>query len=236
MAASSLLDSQLARYLCAFFVSYLIFDLALGSVFYPKHVHPLSGYFHHTLYIYMVIALLHYKVPGGFATCGILELPTSIMAVGCFNKKWRNDLLFGTTFFATRIALHAYFIADLYAAFPGRYLWVFLAGVFPLHVMWFRGWITQQTRLRKQRLAAVVEKERMEAVTEKNSTRAKVVVGPTDGEIQGWEMVRGPVAASRAISRPKRRRSQPSILLRTGAPVPEILKTERYTPICVPVA
>ncbi|KAJ3057192.1 hypothetical protein HK097_011197 [Rhizophlyctis rosea] len=153
MASSPLVDSTFARSICAFFVAYLLCDLGVGATCYPKQMNFWSGYFHHTLYTFMVLGLLAAGVPGGFCTMGILELPTAVMALGCFNKKWRNDAVFGATFFLTRIMIHAYFIVDLYHSFPGRPLWTVLAGVMPLHIMWFCGWINQQVRIRREKAA-----------------------------------------------------------------------------------
>ncbi|KAJ3055966.1 hypothetical protein HK097_008575 [Rhizophlyctis rosea] len=167
MARSPLVDSLLARSLCAFFIAFLICDLTIGVICYPKQIHPLSGWFHHTLYLVMVVGLLAAGVPGGFCTMGILELPTAVLALGSINKSWRNDMVFGGTFFATRIAIHAYFIQDLYFSFPGRGLWMVLAGVMPLHVIWFRGWILQQ--LRKKREGTKEEKEEKTVGNEKGA-------------------------------------------------------------------
>jgi len=165
-----------------------------------------SGYFHHTIYSIMVVSLLSSRVPGGFCTMGILELPTAIMALGCINKRFRNDNLFGATFFATRIAIHVYFIVDLYLAFPGRYLWMVLAGVFPLHLMWFSGWIKQQIRIRgdgrKQAAAEKVTKEELQGGD----------VGYMDGK-SSRAVVKSTSRRSRKVSKPKRHGGHAATLL-----------------------
>lgn len=44
-------ESGLAMGYCAYFVSYLICDLVLGSVYYRDFVDPLSGWAHHLFYL-----------------------------------------------------------------------------------------------------------------------------------------------------------------------------------------
>ncbi|KAJ3042974.1 hypothetical protein HDV00_006281 [Rhizophlyctis rosea] len=228
MAASPLTDSPLARYLCAFFVAYLITDLSIGSVCYPKHIDPMSGWFHHTLYMIMVIGLLGAGVPGGFCTMGLLELPTGVLALGSVNKKWRNDMVFGSTFFATRILYHAYFIQDLYFSFPGRWLWMVLAGVMPMHVVWFQGWVKQQLRLRKKRQAeaeaAKSAGEKVKVGAEDAKATLEVPVDSSEGlvvSVPSTEVVKATSTKRRSPARP-RRQGVPK--MRSGASLREVDK------------
>ncbi|KNC98379.1 uncharacterized protein SPPG_06086 [Spizellomyces punctatus DAOM BR117] len=156
LADVSLMDSAFAIGLCGFFASYCVTDLLLGTLFYRSEVHPLSGYVHHSLYAWMVTSLVTYHVPGGFCTLSILELPTLVMAIGRINKAWRSDALFGATFFTTRICLHIYFVYEIWRAWPDRQFYWFLLGVLPMHLLWFKGWVQQQIRMRKEKLRKMV--------------------------------------------------------------------------------
>ncbi|TPX64296.1 hypothetical protein SpCBS45565_g05998 [Spizellomyces sp. 'palustris'] len=156
LADIPLMDSAFAIGLCGFFASYCVTDLLLGTLFYRSEVHPLSGYLHHSLYGWMSASLVAYHVPGGFCTLSILELPTLVMAIGRINKAWRSDAVFGATFFTTRICLHIYFVIEIWRAWPGRQLYWFLLSVLPLHLLWFKGWVQQQIRMRKEKSRKMV--------------------------------------------------------------------------------
>ncbi|KAJ3034255.1 hypothetical protein HDV00_005248 [Rhizophlyctis rosea] len=237
MAQSPLVDSTFARWTCGFFVAYLLCDLGLGRALYPSQMNFWSGYFHHTLYTFMVIGLLAAGVPGGFCTMGILELPTAVMALGCLDKKFRNDAAFGATFFLTRIVIHAYFIVDLYYSFPGRGLWMVLAGVMPLHVMWFKGWINQQLRKRGERerqkveiLVEKVGKDTVVSLTDMDTPIAKSTILPSDEipSLPTMEITKAVPTKRRNTPRPRRQQLIPK--MRTGASVKEksILEQNRF--------
>ncbi|KAJ3115949.1 hypothetical protein HDU96_010811 [Phlyctochytrium bullatum] len=121
----------------------------------PKQINPWSGWFHHTLYTAMVTHLVQRHLAPAFVIFGILEAPTLLMALGAIYKPLRNDKLFGGVFFATRLAFHVYLTLHLaFAAYPGTLTFLYPLGVLPLHVMWFNGWIKQQKRIHKAKLAA----------------------------------------------------------------------------------
>lgn len=93
--------------------------------------------------------------------CCILELPTFILALGSLNKTFRNDYLFSSVFFLTRICLHVY-IAVAYAQralSPEGGSWVptaVLTAVFPVHAMWMLASV--KGVLKRRRLAAAAKK------------------------------------------------------------------------------
>lgn len=111
---------------------------------------------HHTVYITLITLLV---IPHSFASlfnmCCILELPTFILALGSLNKNFRNDYLFASVFFATRICLHIY-IAVSYARqalSPAGGSWapsMVLTVIFPMHAMWMKDCVRGILRRRKQ--------------------------------------------------------------------------------------
>ncbi|KAJ3166984.1 hypothetical protein HK101_011856 [Irineochytrium annulatum] len=146
---------QTSEVIGAFFVSYCVMDMALGKHLYPSEMNPWSGYFHHSLYSFMVTNLAQRGLSGAFAIFGVLEAPTLLMSVAQIHRPLRNDNLFGAVFFATRIAFHVSLTLHLAIfAYPGTLVFLYPASVLPLHVMWFNGWIKQQRRLRAKRVAA----------------------------------------------------------------------------------
>ncbi|KAJ3113866.1 hypothetical protein HDU96_002819 [Phlyctochytrium bullatum] len=162
-----------AKAICAFFVSYCLGDLVLGHFLYPSEMNPWSGYFHHTLYTFMVTNLVQRGLGSAFVIFGVLEAPTLLMALGSIHKPLRHDKLFGAVFFTTRLAFHVYLTIHLgFFAYPGTLTFMYPLGVLPLHVMWFNGWIKQQRRLHKAKLAAA-------AATAAGSTTASTIVSPS---------------------------------------------------------
>ncbi|KAJ1540088.1 hypothetical protein HK405_012030, partial [Cladochytrium tenue] len=138
----------------AFFVAYLLADLIVGTLLYRSEMSPTSGYFHHTLYIFMVFNLKQWGLLAPFCVMGILEAPTMLLAIAQIDKRLRNDRLFGAVFFVTRLVFHVYFTFHLLlVGYPRTWVFVYPCAVLPLHVMWFRGWIRQQLRLRAAKLS-----------------------------------------------------------------------------------
>lgn len=74
------------------------------------------------------------------------QLPTLILGISFLYPRLRSNIAFAVVFFMTRIAFHiVMFVSYLIpynraSVIGGSYLpSAILAGVFPMHVMWFRG-------------------------------------------------------------------------------------------------
>ncbi|KAJ2453093.1 hypothetical protein GGF42_003881 [Coemansia sp. RSA 2424] len=128
------------------FLSYLVWDLALGVVYYKSAITVLTGYIHHIFYIGLALFAATHGVSAVFCLMFYNELPTIVLAVGSMRKEWRSDLLFATTFFCTRILLHSVFLYKLYWYSDVRFLWKLLLLVFPMHVYWFYGTVCLQLK------------------------------------------------------------------------------------------
>ncbi|EUC57253.1 TLC domain protein [Rhizoctonia solani AG-3 Rhs1AP] len=130
------------------FQGYLISDLLVGSICYRRHITLATGWIHHTLYL----ALIQYITSVGwsniFCLALIMEIPTTLLALGSLHPRWRNDYLFVGAFFSTRISLHV----ALIVAYAGVYFRkavpksldsplpaLFFLAAFPMHCMWFAG-------------------------------------------------------------------------------------------------
>lgn len=123
-----------------YFTAYLIMDLYIGHYDYRKYMDNLSGYFHHTIYSLINILSLYIGVFPVYFLNMLSELPTFIMSIGQFDQKFRNDYLFGLTFFLTRILYHIY----LTWSFRHNTLILCISlAAFCLHVYWFKGWFTK---------------------------------------------------------------------------------------------
>ncbi|KAG2210907.1 hypothetical protein INT47_000061 [Mucor saturninus] len=139
-------DSNYHTALVCFFISYLILDLSLGSIYYRNRITLLTGWIHHPLYIGILIWLLRSKSSSFFSTNCLLELPTLVLALGSFREKWRCDILFASSFFLLRLVFHAYMIVALKQRHRLETLWLVAVIVFPLHLYWFYGIVTQQVK------------------------------------------------------------------------------------------
>jgi hypothetical protein len=132
-------DRTLDTLVLCYFVSYLILDLCLGSIYYKRQINILTGWIHHSVYTIITVYFLRYRLGGFFTTASILEMPTLIMALGSLRSRFRSDYLFAATFFAFRLVFHAFMIKTLKQNHHIRSLWIVAASIFPLHLFWFHG-------------------------------------------------------------------------------------------------
>jgi hypothetical protein len=146
-------DQLLNQFSVLFFTGYLICDCLIGSVDYPKYMKSLSGYTHHIAYIFInCVSLLTGKYPV-YMLYMIEELPSVLLSIGSYKKKYRNDDVFGLTFFLTRILYH---IILTWWLRKDTMITVISLLVLPLHIYWFYGWCTSTT---KRRSTGLVKKE-----------------------------------------------------------------------------
>lgn len=127
-----------------FFQAYLVADLLMGMMYYRSKVNLLTGWFHHTVYIFIVEYSCRMGWSHLFALCAVMEVPTFVLAIASLNSRFRSDVIFALSFFATRIVLHIFLCASMVASRhsvtndsfgPG----VIMACIFPLHAFWFYG-------------------------------------------------------------------------------------------------
>lgn len=123
-----------------YFTAYLIMDLYIGHYDYRKYMQTLTSYFHHTMYCFINMISLYFGVFPLYFLHMFSELPSFIMGIGQFDIKFRNDNLFGLTFFLTRIFYH------IYLTWTFRHNNIVLGlslGTLALHIYWFKGWFTK---------------------------------------------------------------------------------------------
>ena len=119
------------------FMSYLIMDLILGSMFYREHMDILLGYIHHTIYFTLCFSYLYTKTHEKAALFLLEEIPTFLLNLGKTNATLRKDTLFGFTFFFTRIIYHI--AMGIHHAFEPIIVSSALIAL-PLHLFWFKNW------------------------------------------------------------------------------------------------
>lgn len=138
-------DNNFSRFAVTIFIAFMIMDLVVGNIFYPKQIDFLSGYFHHTFYLVLLSYALKYQFSNCFLVFLPLELPTAILALGSVYSFLRSDALFGVSFFLTRICYHAYLLKSLVKdVYNDDINEVNLAApcalTFLLHIYWFTNW------------------------------------------------------------------------------------------------
>ncbi|KAG2095888.1 uncharacterized protein F5147DRAFT_717459 [Suillus discolor] len=127
-----------------FFQAYLVTDLLMGVIYYRSKVNLLTGWIHHTIYIFIVEYACRQSWSHLFALCGVMEIPTFLLAIASLNPRFRSDVVFAMSFLATRIVLHVFLCVSMIASRhhvtndsygPG----LIMACIFPLHAFWFYG-------------------------------------------------------------------------------------------------
>lgn len=120
-----------------YFTAYLLMDIYIGSKEYPEYMKTLSGNFHHSIYTIVNIISLYIGVFPIYLLHMTSELPTFLLALGSFDSYFRNDSLFGATFFSTRIVYHMILTYIFRHYTPVFYLSL---AALTLHIYWFSGW------------------------------------------------------------------------------------------------
>ncbi|KAF9219091.1 hypothetical protein BS17DRAFT_811338 [Gyrodon lividus] len=140
VSTSSIYTDSVGR----FFQAYLIADLTMGLLHYRSKVNLLTGWIHHSIYIFIVEYAVRMRWSHIFCLCAIMEIPTFMLAVASINARLRSDVLFVVCFLITRIALHVAVGVSLVVQrqdvtggsfAPG----VIMACIFPLHAYWLSG-------------------------------------------------------------------------------------------------
>jgi hypothetical protein len=129
---------NLGKVIVLYFTAYLIMDVLIGRQEYHKYMNTLSGYFHHTVYIIINIVSLYIGVYPLYLLHMLSELPTFLLGIGSFDPDFRNDDLFGATFFLTRIAYHLFLT---YIFRQHTLLFYISLAALGLHCFWFSQWI-----------------------------------------------------------------------------------------------
>ncbi|KAI8078875.1 uncharacterized protein BX664DRAFT_250014, partial [Halteromyces radiatus] len=140
------LESTAHTSLACFFMTYLVMDLTLGSMYYKSRITIATGWIHHSIYIVILFWLMRCRSTSFFTVNAILELPTVILALGSMRASWRSDVLFGFSFFVLRLVYHACMIVSVKQYHRIESLWLVAVLVFPLHVYWFYGIVQQQIK------------------------------------------------------------------------------------------
>lgn len=136
----------------SFFTSYLICDLYLAIFNYKQHIDLLTGYIHHSFYIFITIYALLNNNTFLYCLYFISEIPTFILCLGNLSKSLRMDKIFGFLFFTIRIVYHSflislYFLPNDYFSMTRflnpelKFITTFFAtSILGLHFYWFSNW------------------------------------------------------------------------------------------------
>lgn len=138
--------------ICIWFAVACMTDLIFGIMCYSKYLDPLTGWFHHIVYIWLMyfgctgdgVFVKAEPFASSFVYMLIEEFPTFLMALGYVVPKMRVNKRFGLSFFILRIVYHSYIVSWAYISgfhFPGMCLYYL---TLTLHGYWMMGWVKQQ--------------------------------------------------------------------------------------------
>jgi hypothetical protein len=148
---------------CLWFSVANIFDLVYGFI-YRKNIDPVSGVFHHAVFIWMSLAcstgngaLFNFRKPfaSSFAICLIEEIPTFLLALGKLFPLFRTNNGFGLSFFIFRIVYHTYFMTYAFYLKADTPVLVLFIMVFLLHVTWFQAWLKMYGPFARSRSSSI---------------------------------------------------------------------------------
>jgi hypothetical protein len=120
-------------------------DLGIGIVYYRDLIHPISGWFHHILYTWVVYVALKEEMAGVFMAFCVLELPTLYVSVTSMFPHLYNSRVFAISYASTRIVLHAWLAMRSFQLFDSWIVWVPWI-IWPIHIAWFGGWLVTKVK------------------------------------------------------------------------------------------
>jgi hypothetical protein len=139
--------------ICLWFGMVNVFDIVVGHFFYPKYLGLLTGYVHHIVFIWTMLASTTgnglFMTTRPFATPFVFmlieEFPTFLLALGSMFPRLRTDAGFGLSFFLLRIVYHSYFAcyAFLNSHVVDGAILVLYAMTLAMHLNWFYSWVTK---------------------------------------------------------------------------------------------
>lgn len=130
-------DNNLITLSILYLTAYFLSDCIIGTFNYKSQLCMLAGYPHHIVYS----IINYYLIKWGYGYIYILfliaELPTLLMGLGTYDKNYRNDMLFGITFFITRILIQIIFT---YIFRYNKTVLLLSVSILPVHLFWFYKW------------------------------------------------------------------------------------------------
>jgi len=139
-------ESQLTKFCCINFISFLVADVVCGVIQYPNQFHFLTGWVHHAAYCAFLVRLYLQNLTSVFTPFIVEELPTLILGLGTIYPEMRTDSGFGLTFLVTRVLWHALGTYNACTGPPGhpirKQAWFGVLSL-ALHLHWFYTWCSK---------------------------------------------------------------------------------------------
>jgi len=126
-------------YMTDIFIFYLLFDI-FAHIYLNIPMNLLTCKIHHSSYLIFLVFLRLHHYSHLFTIFLIEELPTFLLNLGQYDKKYRNDNLFGFTFFILRIIYHLYVYLLIYYIHHPYYCDVVFILTTMVHIFWFYNW------------------------------------------------------------------------------------------------
>ncbi|KAG0336187.1 hypothetical protein BG004_008167 [Podila humilis] len=153
-----------AEWTVVLFASYLLADLGLGWIYYREKLTLLTGWGHHLVFIAASYGCLYTDTAIVGASVLAVEVPTAFVAIGFVFKSLRNDMLFGMAFILWRLVFDTFYTHEVLRNWTELAVWLKMVLIVKTIFAYnfFRGWVTQQIKLKGRKHRATIVKE-MEA-------------------------------------------------------------------------
>ncbi|KAG0035877.1 hypothetical protein BGZ82_005010 [Podila clonocystis] len=154
--------SALAEWTMMFFGTYMIADLAIGSIYYAEKITLVTGWCHHAVFIAAALGSMFVDTTAINALCVAEEFPTAIVSTGFMFKRLRNDMLFGAVFVLMRLVYDILFSHEILRNWTqmGAPWKAFILIKTAFNFKYFQGWVVQQIALRTRERKAREEKKK----------------------------------------------------------------------------
>ena len=134
-------QTNLSFSICAIFLVGNVADLFYGTIFYRHFVDPFTGWFHHTLFIMLMVYVTH-QTPYYSRIMMIVfaeEIPTFVLALGSIWPEYRVDLPYGILFLSFRVVFHIFVFIYAFPAVD-KVICIVFGLTMIMHTIWSIGW------------------------------------------------------------------------------------------------
>lgn len=141
-------EDRMSTFLTRFFTCYLILDTIIMFFHFPS----IGGLPHHSGYFILFATCLIYHCPSVVMAFFPLEFSSIFLASGTIWPEFRQDLIFGISFFVLRVVYHFYLWLRLYQTRDDSpvLFWPFAILPWFMHVYWFVKWFISQMKKRNK--------------------------------------------------------------------------------------
>jgi hypothetical protein len=136
---------------CVFFMCYLVSDMIIGSLEYPRYMNFFAGYVHHLIFLPVTFVMYNTEMSKCLALIIVIEVSTIFLALKCIVDRGSITYAFSNSLFALTFAyFRIWFTGELIVSIilhknSVYYPFVFvLVPMLMVHMYWFKEFLYKE--------------------------------------------------------------------------------------------